>query len=103
MRKTERPSLKGCPGSWHSPPGLFRYHDWEWGTMWNGNNSKVLPFWKGTKSIARSGWYCKKCSKFAWDQSDIEFALLFAYAIGLIKLPTKEKVHEHDSSSCHFA
>ena len=90
MRKTERPPQAGCEGTDEAPRagGLFSRHQWVWSSSWNSNNRRVLPFWEESRSIARSGWRCHRCSKTVWDLTDLEFALSVAHAAGMIKLPT---------------
>jgi hypothetical protein len=86
-RKSERPDGDGCKqGGWRSR------HQWEHSNIWNGNDRRVLPFWTGTRGIARAGWRCYHCGKMAWDQSDLEFKAAFAVSVGLIKLPEAEEV-----------
>lgn len=87
-RKSERPASGECPkgtSRFCAPP-----HRWEYRSDWNGND-EVIAFACYPHGVARAGWRCFNCGRFCWDQSDTEFALVYANAIGLIKIPTKPK------------
>ena len=88
--KTEMPERKGCPKS----DGWLKRHDWQWSSMWNGNNKKVLPFHKGTSGVGRSGWRCYGCGKMVWDDRDETFALKFAYFAGHLPYAIKQFVKD---------
>jgi hypothetical protein len=86
-RKSERPA-----GSCNESPRWWSdAHRWEWSATWNGNDRRVLPFWNGKQGISRPGWRCFNCGKMAWDNSDDEFALAFAFRMGLIQYPPTVK------------
>jgi hypothetical protein len=87
VRKTVRPPRSGCTES----PGWLGWHGWRYSHSWNGNSRQALPFWKGTRGIARSGWRCYHCGKFEWDLSDLEFAASFAVATNLVCLPKESE------------
>lgn len=88
-RPSKRPDPGHCPK--HETIICSPVHQWEYSQSWNGNGEIVR--WLGyPHGIPRSGWRCYNCGKFAWDQTDLEFALVHAHARGLVKLPTEKPV-----------
>jgi hypothetical protein len=79
-KRREQPDKGTCGGR---PPGLFgpRGHDWRYSSSWNGNNRRVLPWWRGTSGIGRSGWRCYHCGSMQWDESDEDYERRLAYAL----------------------
>jgi len=80
-----KPNIEGCKG-WNGAPAPYGFHQWEWDTSWNGNNSRVLPFldksW--THGIARAGHRCYRCGEFRWRETDEQYALELAFHLGYL-------------------
>lgn len=81
-----KPDIEGCKGYPNDGPPPYGFHQWEWSSSWNGNNSRVLPFldksW--THGIARSGHRCYRCGQFRWAETDEQYALKLAFHLGYL-------------------
>lgn len=101
-RPTQPPPREGCKDPQASKRfwSGARLHDWEYSSSWNGNNPKVLPFSNYPHGIARSGYRCYNCGKFAWDDHDADFALSHARAMGLVRLPTCAEATTKPTPNC---
>lgn len=81
-----RPDPGACPARPLTALDRFfglkgKHHDWRYSSSWNGNDRRVLPWWKGTSGISRSGWRCYCCGAMRWDESDAEYEHRMAYAL----------------------
>ncbi len=94
-RRTVMPDVDGCTDD-RAPRSFFgwgntRYHKWQYRTDWNGNDRNVLPFLsEESRGIPRSGWRCFHCGKFVWDETDREYAINVALALGFVRIPTSK-------------
>lgn len=87
-RANYKPRQRPDPGVCPARPltGLDRFfgvkgkhHDWRYSSSWNGNDRRVLPWWKGTSGIGRGGWRCYCCGEMRWDERDEDYERSMAY------------------------